>query len=451
MQQDVLSVGMGSGSLASQQKAKVNYLRTISNPSAAVAKVLKNQVSSSNYHRYSNKFCPTQSNAKTRSGNRHVSTVNAVNNGHVQLAGSKGGQYSSNFQVRNGQKLLEPFDGLPLCFIHPMTINTAYLYCDADLRVVASEVKERLHQCHKQLSPGAIIRGYFDIAMTYADGHKYVIPKNESTSSFNYPRRDHEIVAMFHSHFIVYEPQMSAEEVREVFAKEFPGSNRICLRTPHTEKVSANGKITRGIQGYAEYASMEKVELKFGKDNGKALLKYIELDDTWDRRSKLIRFGNRSERTITSQNLDIYNSYLHDLTEKKKDNQWLDIEPANRFMHVWFNHTDAIRSIYTSIGKNSRVCRNDRLIRELFLCIQSNKELKNVSDNIHDIFGCLLHRSCPFVNVKRHVQTKLKLTFSVFCYSNSTSHSWLGILGNKGVWTWVFQHTGERRRHLMPP
>lgn len=453
MRQNVQSVGMGTGSLHSQKQAMNSYLRRLSNPSDAVTTVLNSQKSNSRYHRYKNKYCPFQSNAKTRTGNRHVSTVSAVNNGFVNVAGTRQGKYSSNYQVRNGQKLMEPFDGLPLCFIHPMTINFAYLQDSANLRTVTHELKERVQHCVSQFSSEAIIRGYFDIKMTYADGHQYVMPTDETTISYTYTRRDQEIVAMIHAHFIIFEPQMVGEEVRATFANEFPGRKRICLRKPHTEKVNANGEISHGIQGYAEYASLEKVELGFGKANGDALLKYIELDDTWDGRTKLIRYGNRTDKTMTAVNQDIYQTYLHALEEKRKAKHWDNIDYAKRFMYVWFNHTNNARDLYRALTKQSDKRHDDKLIGKIvqFLGSQSYDDLKDFTSKISDLLECVPFLASLLDSTHKQDQNGLQYGRCIGTYSNSSRCSPSGNTGNAGFLPSNYRYTAEQHYRLIPP
>ena len=453
MRQKVLSVGMGTGSLASQKQATISYLKTLNNPTDAELKVLRQHQSCSNHNRYNNKYCPIQSDAKTRSGNRHVSTVNVVNNGHVNVAGPTGGKFSSNYQVRNGQKLLEPFEGLPLCFIHAVTIDGVCVHDNADLRIVTYDMKRRMEKCFARLSPDAIVRGYFDHRMAHAYKYQDIIPTNELNVSYTYPRRDNEIIAMVHPHFLLFEPQMHGGEVRAVFADEFPGSKRVCVRKPHTEKVHANGEITHGPQGFAEYSSMEKIELEFGKQNGEVLRKYIKLDATWDRRTKLIRFGNRSPKTITSQNIDIYNDYLTELSEKRIANTWNDIDYAKRFMYLWLNHSGDIKDIYSSFSMKSGVRRDDQFIRDLvqILCDQSYMASKEFSSNFRDFFWCIFQLSCLLANTKRHDQTDMKHTPYVFLYSNSSRYSCSESPVNADFVTTTFGHTGEQHHHLAPP
>lgn len=453
MRQNVLSVGMGAGSLTSQKQAMISYLNTVSDPTDAELEVLRQHQSGSSHHRYDNKFCPIQSNAKTRSGNRHVSTVNIVNNGHVNVAGPKGGTYSSNYQVRNGQKLLEPFKGLPLCFIHAVTIDCVCVHDNADLRIVTYDMKRRMEKCFAQLSPDAIVRGYFDLKMAHAHKYQDIIPTDELSLSYSYPRRDDEIIGMVHPHFLCFEPQMCRDEFREVIATEFPGSKRVCIRKPHTEKVHANGEITHGPQGFAEYSSMEKVELECGKQNGKALRKYIKLDATWDRRTKLIRYGNRSPKTITSQNLDVYNDYLSELSEKRIANNWDDIDYAKRFMYLWLNHSGDIKDIHSSISMKSGVRRDDRFIRDLvrLLCDQSYIASKNFSSNFRHFFWCILQMSCLLANSNGCDQSDTKHTPYAFLYSNSSRHSHSKNPVNAGFLATAFGHTGEEHHQLAPP
>ncbi|MEO9459885.1 MAG: hypothetical protein ABJE63_02010 [Lentilitoribacter sp.] len=451
--QNRLSIAMGSGSLTDQKKAMIAYLSNLDSQTDAVQKVLANHHSASLYHRYNNKYGPVQSNAKTRTGNRHVSTVNAVNNGHVNLAMSKGGQYSSNFQVRGGQKLLEPFDGLPLCFIHAGTINAAYVYDHADLRIVARDIKERISHCYDQLSPDAIIRGYLDMKMVFADSKKYVIPADETSISYAYAERDHEIVAMIHPHFIVYEPQMPCDDVRDVFAKEFPGNSRVCCRKPHTEKVNANGEITHGIQGYGEYCALQKIELECGRRNGEALEKYVELDSTWDGRSKLIRHGSRSVSTITCQNMDRYDAYINELTEKRVANRWNDIDYSRRFMYLWFTHVSDIKDICASLSEQSCARHDDQFIRNViqFLCCLSYEEQKSFSSYLYELLNCMLSPSWLLNNSDMPAKAEKRNTAYIYLYSNSTPFHCSRRTGNAGFLTPQSQYTTKQHHQLVPP
>ena len=52
-----------------------------------------------------------------------------------------------------------------------------------------------------------------------------------------------------------------------------------------------------GVQGYLEYASMEKIEVAFGPESVDAVIEFATIDQTWTRHNRNFSFGKRTPNT----------------------------------------------------------------------------------------------------------------------------------------------------------
>lgn len=244
-----------------------------------------------------NRWCPVCSDPKLR-GRKARFTDDPNDDPRVcNVAGTRTGCRSSNYQVRGGQRMAEPFRGLPTFMLHPSTINLCLVGTDSDLAVLVRKFRKRLKRVFRSFSAGAIIRGMFDLKLKYADELTFDVPDDELPLEWRNGKLPHLRVGMLHVHFVVFDPLLTRQRIRGLLRMAFPGNNRVCVRSPREEIVHDDGTVTQGAQGYLEYASLEKIELEFGAESCAAVLEFARLDSTWGRANRNIRFGNRTRET----------------------------------------------------------------------------------------------------------------------------------------------------------
>lgn len=311
----ITSRALGTGSLNSQKEAILSVFRRLAPYDMKIANIVSEVDSCSSYRRCNSKYCPRCSNPRRRWGKRYSGRSNKLRYGYCNNVPSKRGRFSSNYQVRGAQKIIEPFEDLPLCFMHAVTVNLGFIPISGNLCDVSKPFKKRLKKCHIKLSDGSIIAGRLDIRMMYLDEATFTIPNTSKENPYGSSNK-HERVAMLHAHFFVFDPLLTRQEVRDVFVDEFPGSKRVCVRTPYNDQQNADGTVTKGAGGYAEYTSIQKTELDFGQDNIAALIEFTGIDGTWDGRSKRISFGKRKHNTETLLDKNILQDYLRGIEGK---------------------------------------------------------------------------------------------------------------------------------------
>lgn len=193
--------------------------------------------------------------------------------------------------------MAEPFDGLPTSDLYLCTVNFTLCPANTVLSQISESFRLRLNKLFSRLSPGAIVRGKFDLVLKRGDQLNFELQQSDLPDELDADHLPSDILAMVHAHFVVFHPTLSREEVSAILREAFPGKNRVCVRSARDDVVHDNGSVTQGVQGYLEYASLEKVELAFGADSVDAVLQYARFDATWTRANKNIRFGKRSETT----------------------------------------------------------------------------------------------------------------------------------------------------------
>lgn len=305
----VLSSSFGSGPLKQQKHAIASVISMLAPNYPIMAEHKKKIERCSSARRCNSKYCGHCSNSKTRQGNRYNRADEVLRQGFCNFRGTKHGKYSSNYQVHNAQKMLEPFDDLPLRCLHGITVNLGFIPPNYNLREIVELYKKRLRECYLKLTDGSIVRGYLDFKLMYVDKATFMIPNAPKEAPYH-SRDDHERVAMLHAHFIVFDPKKTPEGVRDVFASEFTGAKRVCVRPAWEDIYCADGTVHKGIGGYAEYASLQKVEIAGFDDNIAALIEFATIDDTWDGRQKRIAYGNRKVDTESLIDQSILNQHL---------------------------------------------------------------------------------------------------------------------------------------------
>lgn len=248
------------------------------------------------------KWCPICSDPQLRKDGWRYSDQLKHTKYKCNAVGTKRGMRSGNYVVNAGQRMAEPFDGLPLSLLHAVTVNLTLIPEGGSLETAVIDYRNRLKSTLKNLNPEAIVRGKFDFVLKYADDLNFSIPQCDLPSDLNVDNLPHHLHGMFHAHFVVFDPNLTTSQITEIFKDAFPGNKRVCVRKPKKDVRQPNGTVTQGIQGYLEYASLEKIEINFGSETVGAVLQYADMDATWSRANRNIRYGNRTIKTEAAIN-----------------------------------------------------------------------------------------------------------------------------------------------------
>ncbi|EEE37141.1 hypothetical protein RKLH11_977 [Rhodobacteraceae bacterium KLH11] len=233
--------------------------------------------------------------------------------------------------------MIAPFVGLPLILLHCITINLALEAVDGDLKEVSDEMRRRLRRAMSKLSDGHIVRGKLDMALKAVDDLTFEIIELDKVVDHSDPDAPSKRMGMLHIHFALFDPWLSADAIRAILVDEFPGKKRVCVRAPYEDVVHADGTVTHGLQGFLEYASLEKVEVSFGRDSIQAVLEFAKLDMTWNRRNRTFSSGKRPDDINTIVDPDRVKELEIERFKEKTKKNWTKLTYAERFLHIWIS------------------------------------------------------------------------------------------------------------------
>ncbi|WP_299719936.1 hypothetical protein [uncultured Tateyamaria sp.] len=117
------------------------------------------------------------------------------------------------------------------------------------------------------------------------------------------------------------------------------------VRAPYEDIKHDDGTVTHGVQGFLEYASLEKVEINFGMDSARAVVEFARLDKTWSRRNKNFSSGKRPDDINTIVDADRVKELEAQRFRKRIRKNWRTMTYAEQFIHIWM--TDAKRCLET--------------------------------------------------------------------------------------------------------
>ncbi|MFV1602327.1 MULTISPECIES: hypothetical protein [unclassified Phaeobacter] len=246
--------------------------------------------------------------------------------------------------------MVEPFVGLPLILLHCVTINLLLVALDGSLNGELEKLRARLRRALNRLSPGNIARGKFDMVLKTIDGLTFDIPEEELDRSALKAHIAEQRCGMLHIHFVLFDPWMSSEDIRKVLIAEFPGKKRVCVRAPYEDIKHDDGTVTHGVQGFLEYASLEKVEIDFGMDSAQAVVEFARLDQTWSRRNTSFSSGKRPDDINTIVDADRVKELEAQRFRKRIRKNWKTMTYAEQFIHIWL--TDAKGCLETVRARN---------------------------------------------------------------------------------------------------
>ena len=163
--------------------------------------------------------------------------------------------------------------------------------------------RKRLKKFIKTHMPAAKIRMQFDIAAKQWKDCEASFSQNEIDPSLSAIAASEMPVFMFHAHFTIFHPTLSEAKIAKLMKKEFPGSRRICFSQPLEKQINADGRETGGLEGWGEYASMEKTEVNFPNgnpnwDNVAVFKAMARFRKNWHRSSRRFEYGLRAKSSI---------------------------------------------------------------------------------------------------------------------------------------------------------
>lgn len=286
-------------------------------------------------YRCNSKHCPVCSNAKqSKAVRKQTKQLKSLGIAETTTTKTK----SKEYRVRGGQRMMNPFEGLPTAMMSCFTINLCLVPIDGDLKEAKKKYLSRLWKVMNKLTHGAIARGKFDIVLKFADDLHSEFLNIDLPHGVSNAALPHTRYAMLHIHFILFDPWMTRIELRNLFAKEFPGSHRVCARPTRDHIVLKCGAMVGGAQGYLEYTSMEKVELPFSDQSADAALEFVQIDSTWERKNRNFSFG----KAISVSSIVIDQDRVKYLEREKRlqwlKNNWSELSFAEQFIHQWMSN-----------------------------------------------------------------------------------------------------------------
>lgn len=284
------------------------------------------------------KWCPKCSNPRTCSRGRALHGDQFLTPGQSNLTTTATGSLASNYRVRSAQKKAMPFDQINLILLHIITINLGMVSIDGDLSSSVKWYRKRIKRALRRLSKGAIVRGKFDMVLKYVDQLQFEIHAIDLPEELQNRDMPHQRYGMLHVHLVVFDPWLSRDDLRDILVEEFPGKKRVRVSPPYEDAIHPSGGVTGGVQGYLEYASMEKVELGFGSESVDATLEFAQLDATWSRANRNFSMGTRTKDTMTS----IDPVRVHELEGLQREKLLLrtfkTLSFAERWLHIWMSN-----------------------------------------------------------------------------------------------------------------
>ncbi len=200
-----------------------------------------------------------------------------------------------NFRNRGAQWMVTPFEGLNLDHIFVVTVDHSGTALNGDLSAEARQERGPFQTTITKNIPGAIYRGKFEFALKYADELVPVFPPELLRHLQVGSVIPHVLVALFHSHGILYAPGKSRDEVARILSKGYPGKNRTCVKHVTEAFEDEHGVERGGLWGWGQYCSKLWVKLDFGSNNIAAFEAALKLNRTWNGNSRNIKIGGPSK------------------------------------------------------------------------------------------------------------------------------------------------------------
>jgi hypothetical protein len=203
-----------------------------------------------------------------------------------------------NYRSRGGCWLSAPFvDHAPDRLVR-FSLHFSLVPMGFDAAKAVKRERERLRKILAAGMPGAVLRMLFDIDPRSPKGTCSGYPDSAIDPSLRGNPRPDVPAYLFHAHGVIYHPTMDADDIRALFNRHYPGRNRVCISKKRELYTDDHGNERGGIEGWGEYAAMEKIVVSFPDgddryDNVAVAEDMIRIRKRWPRKSRRMSYGDR--------------------------------------------------------------------------------------------------------------------------------------------------------------
>lgn len=215
---------------------------------------------------------------------------------------------SKNYRSMGSKWLLKPFQGIPDQQCHPFTLDMFIEERSFDAKASTKRERAKFQSIIQNEMPEAIVRITLDISVFMADQSYQDWSVGSITPRFQHQPPPTEIAMNFHGHGILWHPFLNRNQIGAILRKHYIGPSRLCFSNPVDVEKNTDGYLSGGLEGWGEYAAMEKTEVKFpdhdrNNDNYAAVKSMLLVRDTWPRSSRKISYGDKPNRVKQIQQL----------------------------------------------------------------------------------------------------------------------------------------------------
>lgn len=247
--------------------------------------------------------------------------------------------YGRSYSSLAGQRMEMKQAGFPDVMRHPTTILLMPVPLSGDLNAATDLCRPRMRASFASFSFGSQIEGKFQHTKKTAAALAAYFPPDELPPYVDPINRPDEVFALLHWHGIIADPFLTKNQVRRILRKDFPGCNRVCVRSIQPERINDQGEITHGGQGYFEYAALDKTDVKLdtAEQTVAAIVGHAKLSTTWNKRNRFFSMGKPLAVTGVQINPDrVRELELMERLDAVKRN-WKKLSYAEQFIHLWFS------------------------------------------------------------------------------------------------------------------
>ncbi len=247
--------------------------------------------------------------------------------------------YANKQAMKSAEKQEKHQKGFPDAHRHPTTIGIAILPQQPDAAAETVKNRSKLHGVANNLSPGCCVVGAFQIEMMTAARLAKRFPKSEWPEGFDPILKADQLWGYLHAHLVIADPWLTRNQIRKILKKEYPGSDRVCIRRVRPVVKLEDGTETYGAQGFLEYAWINRCKGDFATPakTAEALIEFAKIDATWNARSRGFRSGKSLEKSgvvIDPQRTKYIEA--QDRLQWIKDH-WDQLGHAEQFLHLWLS------------------------------------------------------------------------------------------------------------------
>lgn len=208
---------------------------------------------------------------------------------------------SRNYRSRGGCWMTAPFAGHDDDRLVAFTLHISLEPMGFDAAKAVIRERAKLRKVLAACMPGAVLRMIFDIDPRLARGTCRGYPDSAIHPSLRGDPRPDVPAYLLHAHGIIYHPSLSQDEVRKLINRHYPGANRACISRKVAPFADPDGHVRGGLEGWGEYAAMEKIVVDFPDgderyDNVAVAEDMIRIRSNWSRQARRMSYGVRTNR-----------------------------------------------------------------------------------------------------------------------------------------------------------